>query len=384
MTAGLQTVPAEPPTLADLPLPEPCGGQAHYDAVRAEALAYSVARRDNFKRYEAARRDRTHRAEVVDFLPIRLDIENVSRCNFRCTMCVVSDWPKGQRANDLSLAAFKALIDEQTGLLEIKLQGIGEPTLQGDDFYAMIRYARSRKLWVRTTTNASLLHLRDGARKLIDSGVNEVQISIDGPERETFEAIRRGAHFATVVSNCKTINALCRDRGIERTKMWTVVQKANRDRLEDLVDVAAEVGFTSQVFSLDLIGWGSKDWEQRNNAVAVSDDLSVDRLLDLVDRGRRHGVKVRFWRPAEKYRIGDVDRICPWPFERSVVTSDARITPCCTIGNPDALEIPKAASDGLADIWNAPAYRAFRRAHLTGDIPDVCRGCYLAADKGGE
>jgi hypothetical protein len=31
---------------------------------------------------------------LVDYYPIKLDIENVSRCNFRCTMCAVSDWPQ--------------------------------------------------------------------------------------------------------------------------------------------------------------------------------------------------------------------------------------------------------------------------------------------------
>ena len=48
--------------------------------------------------------------------------------------------------------------------------------MQGDVFFEMIQYARARQIWVRTTTNASLLHAKDNYRKLVDSGVNEIQI----------------------------------------------------------------------------------------------------------------------------------------------------------------------------------------------------------------
>src|SRR5258708_7900048 len=170
--------PMAPSAIADrrerllrLPPPQPVPDLAAYVAERERALASSPERRANYDRYLASKR----RSAKVDYLPIRLDIENVSRCNFRCTMCVVSDWPKGKRAVDLPVEDFKRIIDEQVGLVEIKLQGIGEPTLQRDPYFEMIRYARSKHIWVRTTTNASLLHLNDNARKLIDSGVNEVQ-----------------------------------------------------------------------------------------------------------------------------------------------------------------------------------------------------------------
>ena len=33
----------------------------------------------------------------------------------------------------------------------------------------MIKYAKDKKIWVRTVTNASLLHLKDNYKKLIDT-----------------------------------------------------------------------------------------------------------------------------------------------------------------------------------------------------------------------
>ena len=225
--------------LRSLPLPEPSAGAAAYARERELALAANPRKRENYERYLAS----TRRVRVPDYRPIKLDIENVSRCNFRCTMCVVSDWDKGTRGRDMTVDEFKRLIDAEYGLLEIKLQGIGEPTMQGDALFEMIRHARAQHIWVRTTTNASLLHLRENYKQIVDSGVNELQNSIDGADEETFEAIRRGSVFERVADNCKLVNAYAREKGLRVTKMWTVAQRANWHQLSALVDFAHELGF---------------------------------------------------------------------------------------------------------------------------------------------
>jgi pyrroloquinoline quinone biosynthesis protein E len=356
--------------LRELPAPEPSAGLEAYRRERELALASSPRRRENFEKYTRSSR----RSATVDYLPIKLDIENVSRCNFRCTMCVVSDWEKGKRADDMPLETFQRLIDEQYGLVEIKLQGIGEPLIQGDPYFEMIKYARARHIWVRTTTNASLLHIKDNYKKLVETDVNEIQISIDGADKSTFEAIRRGSRFEKVIENCKLINGLCREKGITRTKMWTVVQRGNQHQLEDLVRLAHEAGFSNQVFSLELTNWGLDDWDTRNRLVNVEDSLDRNRLHALVDLGENIGVKVRFWNITEKYGTDSPDKLCPWPFERAVVSSDSRTVPCCVIGNPDAYELGKGMS--FLEVWNSDQYTDFRQAHLDGKIPKVCQFCY--------
>jgi MoaA/NifB/PqqE/SkfB family radical SAM enzyme len=117
----------------------------------------------------------------------------------------------GTRAADLTLAAFQRLIDEQIGIVEIKLQGSGEPTMQRYDYFAMIRYARERHIWARTTTNASLLHLKDNYRKMIDADVNELQISVDGASKRVYEGIRRGANYERVMANIALFNRYARE-----------------------------------------------------------------------------------------------------------------------------------------------------------------------------
>lgn len=366
----IDAAPEHDPALRDLPEPLPALGRDAYLRERELALAASPEKKANYEKYMRSRR----RSAEVDYLPIVLDVENVSRCNFRCIMCTVSEFPKGRRSRDMTVDELKRLIDEQVGLVEIKLHGLGEPLLQGDPYFEMIRYARQRHIWVRTVTNASALHVNDNYRKLVDSGINEIQISVDGADRATFETVRRGSRFDRVKENCRLINAYCRERGVVLTKMWTVVQKENAHQLPALVDFAAEVGFPSQVFSLQMHGWGDADLEKANDRRSMDGHLEAERLLTLVDQGARLGVRVAFWNITAKYSTAAPETLCPWPFERSYVSAESRTVPCCMIGNPDKFEI--APGKTLKGAWDGPEYREFRRMHLEARLPDVCKACY--------
>ena len=349
-----------------LPRPEPSAGLKAYEEERGIRFRTDLRCARNHVLYLSTRGN-----AKIEYLPIKLDIENVSRCNFACTMCAVSKWKHGKRAEDMTLDQFKALIDSQYGLVEIKLNGLGEALMAGDVFFEMVKYARKKHIWVRMTTNASLLHLRDNYKKLIDSGVNEVDISIDGADQKTFEGIRIQSDFNRVVENCRLLNSYCDSLKIVRTKMWTLVQRGNYENLEEHVLLARRMGFRNLVFSLNMHGWADSDLEKRNNAEEVV--LSEDTLRSLMDLGDHVDIKVSFWDVNDKFEPKQGKR-CPWPFERAVVTSDLRTVPCCMIGDPDKYEIGKGNT--FMVNWKSEEYTDFRQAHLDGKVPQVCKACY--------
>lgn len=354
--------------IAALSKPEPSLGLDAYKAVIKRSLDTSPPRKKNHDLLLSQQGEAN-----VDFLPVRLDFENVSRCNFRCVMCVVSEWPKGKRADDMSLESFKQVIDQQVGLTEIKIQGLGEPLLQGDILFDMIRYAREKNIWVRTITNASLLHIKDNYKKLVDSGVNEIQISIDGADQEVFENIRKGASFKRVAANCRTINAYCKEKNRNITKMWAVIQAENLHQLEDFVVTAADLGFSDLVLSLSVWGWVDDEWESRNSEIRVVEKIDPDSLPAIVERGAQLGVKVSFWLDGDQYSVKKKN-LCPWPFERAYISSEMRVVPCCNICDPKIADFGDAHD--LTSAWNSPEYVQFRQDHLDGNIPQICKGCY--------
>jgi pyrroloquinoline quinone biosynthesis protein E len=361
--------------LLSLPAPEPSLGLKAYKRERWIALVTSPRRLWNYYKYTRSSR----RGSVVTYHPIKLDIENVSRCNFRCTMCQVSGWPKLKRADDMAFEDFKQLIDHQFGLVEIKLQGMGEPTLGGETFFNMIRYARKKHIWVRTVTNASMLHLRDNYRKLVDSGVNEVQISIDGATKEAFEKIRVGSNFEVVMANCKLINSYCAQVRRPITKMWTVVQRGNFHELPQLIELACELGFKSMVFSLNLTDWGQEKWTERNREATVDKSLTREIADSLMRRAKELEVVLSWWNVTTKYSTASREKLCPWPFERAYVSSDMRVVPCCMIANPEAADLGDARR--FTQVWTGEQYKKFREEHLSGNIPKVCQMCYILPGK---
>jgi pyrroloquinoline quinone biosynthesis protein E len=337
----------------------------------AAALAMDPRRKDNYERYLQAQR-----GVDVDYIPVRLDIENVSRCNFRCSMCQVSGWgPKYQRAGDMTLDQFRNLIDEQYGLVEIKLHGMGEPLLGGEVFLDMVRYARSKGIWVRTSTNGSLLHFKDNYRKLVDAGINEVQISFDGATKGTFEGIRQGSKFELEVRNCKLINDYCNKAGLLVTRMWVLLQRANTHEFHDFVEIAAQMGFRRLTYSLNLHGWGQEKWLAENEGKAAEGSVSLEMARAAVDRGRQLGLEATFWNITSKYSTDKVENLCPWPFQWAYVSSDMRIVPCPMIANPDVVELGDARQ--FTKEWNGANYKEFRLAHLQGRIPVHCKICYM-------
>ncbi len=349
-------------------LPRPFPDPDLYESVLEEGFRLYPERKRNHERFQ-----RAERGEVLDYLPIKLDVENVSRCNYKCTMCIVSDWEKGQRAEDMELDDYKRLLDEQVGLVEIKIQGVGEP-LMGKTYFEMIDYARQKGIWVRAITNGSLLHLHENYKRIIDSDVCELHVSIDGADQEVYEKIRRGGRFVQVEKNCIMLNNYARSVGRLRTRMWSVVQKDNYHQLGDMVRLAGRWGFDRITFSLDLEDWGVESWKERNRQSDMKQDFTLEYAQELVDIGRAIGVQVTYWATYEKFKRADPEKMCHWPFERLLVSSDMRTVPCCMISQPEIVDMGDAKT--LAEVWNSESYQTLRRAHISGEIPDYCVNCY--------
>ncbi len=343
-----------------------------------DQYAYRMNRYRGFLRYPERLKnflaaDNDERSILRNCQPAIIDIEPNSRCNSRCIMCQVSEWENGKRADDMTFREFREFMETQKNLIEVKLHGMGDPFIN-KEFIEMTEYLTEQDIWVRTSTNASLLHVNDNARRVIDAGIGEIQISFDGATREVFEKIRRGSNFERIVKNCTLINDYANRKDRLYTRMWVLVQEYNSHQILEFVEIARKMQFQRISFSLSLNDWGQEEWNSKNHDLEARNRLTEEDKFQLAKIAAKEGIDITVWEQANKYSLDNPKNICSWPFTRPYITSDSRIVPCCMIANPEVADFGDARE--FNQLWNAPVYQEFRKKHLDGNIPKYCRNCY--------
>lgn len=350
----------------DFPVPKP--DMKRYNKMLSDGFENYPQRTKNYEIYKKSKK-----IVAIDYFPIKADIENVSQCNLNCSHCLVSTFPNQKRAEALSHDDYKAFINEQYGLIEIKLQGLGEPFLQ-KNFTSMVEYAASKDIWVRTTTNGTLLHKNDNYKKIIDANIGEIQVSIDGATQETQGNIRVKSDLNIIKENCKLLNSYCDEKGIDYSRMWTVFQDKNLDESKELLYMAKEIGFKRVTFSIEL-----REWENNNTLNEKIKESRIDKIInqEWIDEhlkiANELGINLTFWHATERFTS---ENICMWPFERLLLSSDKQIVPCCIIADPAISSFGEYKQGQFKELWFGKTLKNFRKAHIEGKIPDICKACY--------
>jgi radical SAM protein with 4Fe4S-binding SPASM domain len=173
-----------------------------------------------------------------------LDLYVTMRCNIRCQFCNVRAGEYGA-ADDLPLARITSLLDEAhaLGLQEAHFLG-GEPAVR-DDLEAMIQYGHRLGLHTRIITNGMMLSW-DRMQALVDAGLNEIMISVDGMEA-THNRLRKSGRdgWRTTMACVEAALAL----GL-RTRVSMVAYRDNEHEIVDLLHHVERMGV--DIFSVFL------------------------------------------------------------------------------------------------------------------------------------
>jgi len=149
--------------------------------------------------------------------PTSVDIELSNRCNLRCKMC----WFHGEngigdryRNSEMTTAEILELINQ---LAKYKPHNIyfggGEPFIR-EDFLEIVAHVKSVGLQASFTTNGTLLD-REKIQKIAELRVDDINFSIDGPEK-LHDELRGQGNFGKVMSNMQHLLALKREKKIQK------------------------------------------------------------------------------------------------------------------------------------------------------------------------
>lgn len=294
-----------------------------------------------------ARRLNVNRLEEVLYFPRYFEIETVNACNARCTMCTVNDWEKGKNVI-MSEALYAKFIDEVAEYADwvetVCLNRDGEPTL---DKNLPKRIKKLKDVGIRKVTFATNGQLLGPplVHQLIDAGLDDIMVSIDGITKETFEAIRVRLNYETVLENTLNLIRSRNERQVNLTiRVRMVILERNRHELDEwLAFWHSKVSPQDRIYAKPMHTWG--------NQLGVESEEMIARYAD---------------------------KPCVSPFSTVIIQVDGKVPLCGVDYNVQHL-MGDFSRQSIKEIWNSKAFTEVRTRHANkrrNEI-DMCRGCHI-------
>ena len=187
--------------------------------------------------------------------PICLTWEITYACNLQCVHCLSSSGTRDPR--ELSTDQAKAVLDELRDLQVFYINiGGGEPMIR-KDFFEILEHAEANDIGVKFSTNGTYI-TAENARRLAAMNYLDIQISLDGVDAATNDAVRGKGSYATAIA---AMNHL-RDANFGQFKISVVVTRHNVDQLDAFKALADSYGAQLRITRLRPSGRGADTWDE--------------------------------------------------------------------------------------------------------------------------
>lgn len=267
-------------------------------------------------------------------------------CNLECTHCAYTEI-KGQedyKATYLPWETFTRIADEiasHPGAV-LRFTCDGEPMLH-PRFIDMVEYAKKLSLRPTTLNTNGILLTQKKIERLIDIGIDVVEVSLNSFSPESYRALRPGRKEGEYETIVERVNALVDERNRKNAKTKIMVS----------IIVLPETEHEVEAFE--------KYWNER-----------VDRVITRVFTSFGGLVK-------DKKEKGELSKRWPClvPWRRTTVTSDGKIRYCFNDWCNQSVLFDMEDGTTLEEAWRSEKMRKLRRDHLDLDFKDwpYCAKC---------
>lgn len=280
--------------------------------------------------------------------PRIVNLEGVSACNIRCTMCRFHGQSNEYRRPSVSAMEFdlyKKVIDE---IAEYPVKPTLEMCLRGEellakDFIEKVRYTKSKGIPIILVTNALLL-TRDIAQKILGYGIDHIVISSEGYTPETYNKIMDRGDFTTFRKN---VDALFEEKERMNSNVWLTSKLVLQD--DNIYEVDGYVEY----------------WKKQ-----PVDAIVMQNLL----KTTADGYHKSYYTPRPlPWRIP-----CRQFFLNTAITTSGEVTPCSVHDQEGAdYMVGNVSERSLLDVWRGETMEKFRRAALEERYDDIpfCAKC---------
>ena len=297
--------------------------------------------------------------------PVNLTWEVSLACNLRCSHCLSSSGEPAE--GELSTAEALDLVEQlhTARVFQVNFGG-GEPFLR-PDFEQILAACHARGIMTCISTNGTLLSPERVARLAL-SRLVAIQVSLDGANSETCDAIRGEGVFAKAIEAVKLLAA-----SSIPTSINTVLTTQNAGEIPAMHELAHSLGVSLRVSRFRPSGRGADNWDDLRPTPA--------QLLAFSDWLARSG-DVRtgdsFFSLTSQERQGLGLNLCGAAKLTCCVGPTGNMYPCAFL-QTDRFKAGSLRDNTFQEIWDGSAiYESFRnlRIHSCEECQrfDQCHG----------
>lgn len=326
-------------------------------------------------------------------------------CNLHCKMCDVGTQTLqtnfavnlvGTHPVNMPVELLKEIIDQSSANWPQSKLGYAftEPLIY-PHLIESLAYANERKMFTSITTNA--LTLKKQAPELSRAGLNEIYISLDGPEK-VHNFIR--GHKSSFQRALDGIETLLQEKKRPEISIFCVITEWNTGRLKEFADFfkkypLKQLGFMHTNYTPDTIAhhhnaqYGDKYPATPSNVEETQvTETNLDELWKEIDSIRKgdynfpvtFSPEIRdrksltlFYREPEKL----FGKRCADVFRNMMIKSDGTVIPAH--GRCYNYQVGNLYKENLTAIWNSEAFGNFRSdINKAGGLFPACSRCCSA------
>lgn len=319
--------------------------------------------------------------------PVCLYLEVSNECNLACKTCPLT-YGKVEEPAALSLAQVKLLVSQFSTIKRVVLHGVGEPLLNRE-LAKIIHWLKEQKIYVLFNSNGTLINKR-WREALLESGLDEIRLSLDAATPESFALVRGKPLFDVVIKNIKGLTALKAERGSSAplVSLWLTGLKQTLNELPAFIRLAHSLGI-ERVYLQRLVYWdgnGNDQMARPEQALFNALHSEHEELIGSAESLAR-SLGVSFEASGATTPSASLSRNMhhqPWsacmrPWTLMYISARGSAFPCCiapfSTSNLSRLSLGNAFIQDLAAIWHGKPYQQFRRRLLSHDPPECCKGC---------
>ncbi|MFC1954519.1 radical SAM/SPASM domain-containing protein [Chloroflexota bacterium] len=287
-------------------------------------------------------------------LPQVVRIEPASVCNLKCIHCSTGMLENNNRGV-MSVETFQIALREIEVLNPrvVVLYHGGEPFIN-KNIFGMIRQLKSRGVgFIKTVTNGMLLD-ESMILKIIQSGLDSIEFSLDGNSPEENDEIRVGSNYQKVLALIKQLITLKHDLASEIPEVFVAnCQIPTQSELEQGNPV--------------IPNYIASDFSQYDNSkIKFKTCFPIHWTGFPVDTSK--------YRLSTPVGMEQTSNYCEHPVEQITIRHNGDVVACCyDITSTYVLGNIKEVS--IKDIWNNERYRALRRSFRSKSYLPLCENC---------